>query len=118
MYVVTEKDYLQFLDEISDDMTFEEIYDKFDAINYETNFSGRSYRLYDVVYELDQFKDKFTEDFDCNGYVTTVEELKKIVEASDKEDLVEKMGTIHRTIRKRVFTVTNSCRSMVRKGEE
>lgn len=38
MYVVTEKDYLQFLTEISDDMTFEEIYDKFDAINYETNF--------------------------------------------------------------------------------
>lgn len=90
MYVVTEKDYLQFLTEISDDMPFEEIYGKFDAINYETNFSGRSYRLYDVVYELNQFKDKFTEDFDCNGYVTTVEELKKIVEASDKEDLIEK----------------------------
>lgn len=90
MYVVTEKDYLQFLTEISDDMTFDEIYDGFDMINYETNFSGRSYRLYDVVYELDQFKDKFTEYFDCNGYVTTVEELKKIVEASDEEDLIDK----------------------------
>lgn len=90
MYVVTEKDYLQFLKDIKNLVSYDAIYNKFDAINYETNFSGRSYRLYDVVYELDQFKDKFTEDFDCNGYVTTVEELKKIVEASDKEDLVEK----------------------------
>lgn len=90
MYVVTEEKYLQFLTEISDDMPFDEIYDRFDMINYETNFSGSSYRLYDVVYELDQFEDEFTEDFDCNGYVTTVEELKKIVEASDKEDLIEK----------------------------
>lgn len=90
MYVVTEEKYLQFLTEISDDMPFDEIYDGFDMINYETDFSGSSYRLYDVVYELDQFEDEFTEYFDCNGYVTTVEELKKIVEASDKEDLVEK----------------------------
>lgn len=90
MYVVTEEKYLQFLTEISDDMTFEEIFDKFDAINYETNFSGRLYRLYDVVEQLQNFKDRFAEDFDCDGYSTTVEELKKIVEASDKEDLVEK----------------------------
>lgn len=90
MYVVTEKDYLQFLDEISDDMSFDEIYDKFDAINYETNFSGRLYRLYDVVEQLQNFKDRFAEDFDCDGYVATVKELKKIIEASDKEDLVEK----------------------------
>lgn len=90
MYVVTEEKYLQFLTEISDDMSFDEIYDGFDMINYETNFSGSSYRLYDVVYELDQFEDEFTEYFDCNGYVTTVEELKKIVEASDKEDLIDK----------------------------
>lgn len=90
MYVVTEKDYLQFLTEISDDMTFEEIYDKFDAINYETNFSGSSYRLYDVVYELEQFEDEYTKEYEYSGYITTVEELKKIVEASDKEDLVEK----------------------------
>ena len=94
MYVVTEKDYLQFLTEISDDMTFEEIYDKFDAINHETNFSGSSYRLYDVVYELEQFEDEFTKEYEYLGYVTTVEELKKIVEASDKEDLVEKWEPI------------------------
>lgn len=49
MYVVTEEKYLQFLDEISDDMPFDEIYDGFDKINYVTNFSGSSYRLYDVV---------------------------------------------------------------------
>lgn len=94
MYVVTEEKYLQFLTEISDDMTFEEIYDKFDAINYYTNFSGRLYRLYDVVEQLQNFKDRFAEDFDCDGYVATVEELKKIVEASDKEDLVEKWEPI------------------------
>ena len=94
MYVVTEEKYLQFLTEISDDMSFDEIYDGFDMINYETNFSGSSYRLYDVVYELDQFEDEFTEYFDCNGYVTTVEELKKIVEVSDKEDLAEKWEPI------------------------
>ena len=90
MYVVTEEKYLQFLTEISDDTTFEEIYDKFDAINYETNFSGRLHRLYDVVEQLQNFKNRFAEDFDCDGYVATVEELKKIVEASDKEDLIDK----------------------------
>ena len=90
MYVVTEKDYLQFLTEISDDMSFDEIYDGFDMINYETNFSGSSYRLYDVVYELDQFEDEFTKEYEYLGYSTTVEELKKIVEASDKEDLIDK----------------------------
>ena len=94
MYVVTEKDYLQFLTEISDDMTFEEIYDKFDAINYETNFSGSSYRLHDVVYELEQFEDEYTKEYEYSGYITTVEELKKIVEVSDKEDLVEKWEPI------------------------
>lgn len=94
MYVVTEKDYLQFLTEISDDMTFEEIYDKFDAINYETNFSGSSYRLYDVVYELEQFEDEYTKEYEYSGYITTVEELKKIVEASDKKDLAEKWEPI------------------------
>lgn len=94
MYVVAEKDYLQFLTEISDDMTFEEIYDKFDAINYETNFSGSSYRLYDVVYELEQFEDEYTKEYEYSGYITTVEELKKIVEVSDKEDLVEKWEPI------------------------
>lgn len=90
MYVVTEKDYLQFLNEISDDMSYDIIYDRFDEINYETNFSGSSYRLYDVVYDLEQFEDDFTKEYEYSGYVTTVEELKKIVEASDKEDLIDK----------------------------
>ena len=90
MYVATEEKYLQFLKEISDDMTFEEIYDKFDAINYETNFSGTSYRLYDVVEQLERFEDEFAEVYDCDGYLATVEELKKIVRSSDKEDLISK----------------------------
>ena len=94
MYVVTEEKYLQFLTEISDDMPFDEIYDGFDMINYETNFSGSSYRLYDVVYELEQFEDEYTKEYEYSGYITTVEELKKIVEASDKEDLVEKWEPI------------------------
>lgn len=90
MYVVTEEKYLQFLNEISDDMSYDIIYDRFDEINYYTNFSGSSYRLYDVVYELEQFEDEFTKEYEYLGYLTTVEKLKKIVEASDKEDLVEK----------------------------
>ena len=90
MYVATEEKYLQFLKEISEDMTFEEIYNKFDAINYETNFSGSSYRLYDVVEQLERFEDEFAEGYDCDGYLTTVEELKKIVRSSDKEDLINK----------------------------
>ena len=94
MHVVTEEKYLQFLTEISDDMSFDEIYDGFDMINYETNFSGRSYRLYDVVEQLQNFTDRFAEDFDCDGYVATVEELKKIVESSDKEDLIDKWEPI------------------------
>lgn len=94
MYVVTEEKYLQFLDEISDFVSCEAIYRKFDTINYETNFSGPSYRLYDVVYELEQFEDEYTKKYEYSGYITTVEELKKIVEASDKEDLVEKWEPI------------------------
>lgn len=94
MYVVDEEKYLQFLKEISDDMTFEEIYAKFDAINYETNFSGSSYRLYDVVEQLQQFEDDFAEGYDCDGYLTTVEELKKIVESSDKIDLIRKWDQV------------------------
>lgn len=94
MYVVTEKDYLQFLNDIKDLVSFDAIYNKFDAINYETNFSGSSYRLYDVVYELEQFEDEYTKEYEYSGYVTTVEELQKIVEASDKEDLVEKWEPI------------------------
>ena len=90
MYVVTDEKYLQFLKELSDDMTADEIYDKFDAINYETNFSGSQYRLYDVVDQLQNFRDSFSEEYVCDGYVTTVEELKKIVEASDEEDLIRK----------------------------
>lgn len=66
------------------------IYDKFDTINHETNFSGSSYRLYDVVHELEQFEDEYTKEYEYSGFVTTVEELKKIVEASDKEDLIDK----------------------------
>lgn len=94
MYVVTEEKYLKFLNEIAVLEVYEEIYKEFDAINYYTNFSGSSYRLYDVVYELEQFEDEFTKEYEYLGYVTTVEELKKIVEASDKEDLVEKWEPI------------------------
>ena len=75
-------------------VSYDAIYNKFDAINYETNFSGSSYRLYDVVYELEQFEDEYTKEYEYSGYITTVEELKKIVEASDKEDLVEKWEPI------------------------
>lgn len=94
MYVVTEKDYLQFLKDIKNLVSYDAIYNKFDAINYETNFSGSSYRLYDVVYELEQFEDEYTKEYEYYGYITTVEELKKIVKDSDKEDLVEKWEPI------------------------
>ena len=94
MYVVTEEKYLQFLNEISDDMSYDVIYDEFDKINYYTNFSVSSNRLYDVIYELEQFEDEYTKEYEYLGYSTTVEELKKIVEASDKEDLVEKWEPI------------------------
>ena len=38
MYVVTEKDYLQFLKDIKNLVSYDAIYNKFDAINYEINF--------------------------------------------------------------------------------
>ena len=88
------EDLAEQIAEVQDLMPYDEIYDKFNAINYETNFSGRSYRLYDVVEQLQNFTDRFAEDFDCDGYVATVEELKKIVESSDKEDLIDKWEPI------------------------
>ena len=81
MYVTSERQYHQFIEEISDDTTFDEIFDRLDKISYYTNFSSRLERLYDVIEEFEQFEDHFTKEYLYNGFKTSVEDLESTLES-------------------------------------
>ena len=94
MYVTSERQYRQFINEISDDMTIDEIFDRLDKISYYTNFSGRLDRLYDVIEEFEQFEDYFTKEYLYNGFKTSVAILESTVESLDSREIFIKWDPI------------------------
>ena len=94
MHVVSERQYHQFIEEISDDTTFEEIFDRLDKISYYTNFSGRLDRLYDVIDGFERFEDDFTEEFSYSGFKTSMEDLTSAVESLDSREIFIKWDPI------------------------
>lgn len=94
MYVTSERQYRQFINEISDDTTFDEIFDRLDSISYYTNFSGRLDRLYDVLEQSEQFEDHFTKDFLYSGFKTSVSNLKRTVESLNSNEIFIKWDLV------------------------
>ena len=94
MYVTSERQYHQFIEEISDDTTFDEIFDRLDKISYYTNFSGRLERLYDVVDGFERYEDDFTEEYLYNGFKTSVEDLESILESLNSREIFIKWDPV------------------------
>ena len=93
-YVTSERQYRQFINEILEDMTIDEIFDRLDKISYYTNFSGRLERLYDVIEDFEQFEDHFTKEYLYNGFKTSVENLESTVEFLDSREIFIKWDII------------------------
>lgn len=87
MYVTSERQYHRFIEEISDDLTFDEIFDRLDSISYYTNFSGRLERLYDVLEQSEQFEDHFTKDFLYSGFKISVSDLNSTLESLNSNEI-------------------------------
>lgn len=94
MYVTSERQYRQFINEISDDMTIDEIFDRLDKISYYTNFSGRLERLCDVIEDFEQFEDHFTKEYLYNGFKTSVANLENTVESLDSREIFIKWDPV------------------------
>lgn len=93
-YVTSERQYRQFINEILEDMTIDEIFDRLDKISYYTNFSGRLERLYDVIEDLEQFEDHFTKEYLYNGFKTSVANLESTVEFLDSREIFIKWDPV------------------------
>lgn len=87
MYVTSERQYRQFINEISDDTTLDEILDRLDSISYYTNFSGRLDRLYDVLEQSEQFEDSFTEEYSYAGFKISVSDLNSTLESLNSNEI-------------------------------
>ena len=94
MYVTSERQYHQFIEEISDDMIFDEIFDRLDSISHYTNFSGRLERLYDVIEDFKRFEDHFTKEFLYRGFKTSVSNLKRTVESLNSNEIFIKWDPV------------------------
>ena len=90
MHVMEANEYRRFAEELRDDVPFERLFDRLVSISYYTNFSGDLYRLYDVLEEIEQFEDDFTEEFLFTGFETSVNHLKSVIESSRSEALSDK----------------------------
>ena len=94
MYVTSERQYHQFIEEISDDTSFDEIFDRLDKISYYTNFSGRLDRLYDVIDGFERYEDDFTEDHSYAGFKTSVEDLENTLESMNSREIFIKWDPV------------------------
>lgn len=94
MKVTSEREYRQFINKISDDMSIDEILDQLDEISYCTEFSGRLDRLYDVVEEFEQFEDHFTKEYLYDGFKTSVANLVNTVESLDSREIFIKWDIV------------------------
>ena len=90
MHVMEANEYRRFAEELRDDVPFERLFDILISISYYTNFSGDLYRLYEVLEEIEQFEDDFTEEFLFTGFETSVNHLKSVIESSRSEALSDK----------------------------
>jgi len=94
MHVTSERQYHQFIEEISDDTSFDEIFDRLDSISYYTNFSGRLDRLYDVLEQSEQFEDHFTKDFLYSGFKISVSDLNSTLESLNSRETFVKWDPV------------------------
>lgn len=94
MYVTSERQYHQFIEAISDDTSFDEIFDRLDKISYYTNFSGRLDRLYDVIDGFERYEDDFTEEHLYSAFKTSAEDLVNTVESLDSREIFVKWDPV------------------------
>lgn len=87
MHVTSERQYRQFIKDLSDNLTFDEVFDRLYSISYNTNFSGRLDRLYDVIDGFERYEDDFTKEYEYSGFKTSVANLESIVESLDSREI-------------------------------
>ena len=94
MHVMEANEYRRFIEELRYDMPFERLFDSFMSISYYTNFSGNLFRLYNVLEEIDQFEDGFTQEFSYAGFETSTSHLKSVIESSHSDALSDKWNQV------------------------
>ena len=91
--ILSETSYQNFLNQLDDDTSFEEIDEFFDeAVIYDTSFSyfSGADRLLDVINEAEPYSDDFTKEFNHNMYRMRKNQLIEIVHDPVNDYLHEK----------------------------
>ena len=91
--ILSETSYQNFLNQLDDDTSFEEIDEFFDeAVIYDTSFSyfSGADRLLDVINEAEPYSDDFTKEFNHNMYRMRKNQLIEIVHNPVNDYLREK----------------------------
>lgn len=91
--ILSETSYQNFLNQLDDDTSFEEINEFFDeAVIYDTSFSyfSGADRLLDVINEAEPYSDDFTKEFNHNMYRMRKNQLIEIVHDPVNDYLREK----------------------------
>ena len=91
--ILSETSYQNFLNQLDDDTSFEEIDEFFDeAVIYDTSFSyfSGADRLLDVINEAEPYSDEFTKEFNHNMYRMRKNQLIEIVHDPVNDYLREK----------------------------
>lgn len=91
--ILSETSYQNFLNQLDDDTSFEEIDEFFDeAVIYDTSFSyfSGADRLLDVINEAEPYSDDFTKEFNHNMYRMRKNQLIEIVHDPVNDYLREK----------------------------
>lgn len=91
--ILSETSYQNFLNQLDDDTSFEEIDEFFDeAVIYDTSFSyfSGADRLLDVINEAEPYSDEFTKEFEHNMYRMHKNQLIEIVHDPVNDYLREK----------------------------
>lgn len=91
--ILSETSYQNFLNQLDDDTSFEEIDEFFDeAVIYDTSFSyfSGADRLLDIINEAEPYSDDFTKEFNHNMYRMRKNQLIEIVHDPVNDYLREK----------------------------
>ena len=97
--IMTETNFKKFLEQYDDIKYVINPIDLFETLSqYYTNFSGKTYRLYDIVLEGEQIVNDFSKEEEFLIYKLTKKHIIELVNKSDDNELIDKWEPIIESI--------------------